>query len=55
MGGYGLAVPGQTSRTCARTRAMASRHSGAMPVQAHRLDAIAATLRGLVSPRLLWE
>jgi len=35
LGGYGLALSGQTSRTCARTRAMASRHSGAMPVQTH--------------------
>ena len=34
LGGYGLALSGQTSRTCARTRAMASQHSGAMPVQA---------------------
>jgi hypothetical protein len=35
LGGYGLALSGQTSRTCAHTRTMASRHSGAMPVQAH--------------------
>jgi len=49
IGRYGLALSGQTSRTCARTRAMASQHSAAMTVQAHRLDAIAATRHGHVS------